>query len=116
MTCPACGHENLTGAQFCNTCGGRLDAGNDAIRSGKVAKVMERLAQELKPEAAYFYPDLGDRAGFFIIDMREASQVAEVAERFFFGLNAEVEMTPVMSVEDLQKGLSGIETIIKNYG
>ena len=61
-------------------------------------------------------PDLGDRAGFFVIDMLEASQVAEVAERFFFGLNAEVEMTPVMSVEDLQKGLSGIETIIKNYG
>lgn len=92
------------------------EAGNELIESGKVAKVMELLAKDLKPEAAYFYPDLGERGGFFIIDMQESSQVAGVAERFFFGLGAEVELTPVMNTEDLQKGLSGIEAIIENYG
>ncbi len=36
--------------------------------------------------------------------MKDSSQVAEIGERFFFGLNAKVEMVPVMAMEDLQKG------------
>ena len=47
--------------------------------------------------------------------MRESSQVVETAERFFFGLNASIEMTPVMAAEDLRKGLSGVEAIVKDY-
>ncbi len=92
-----------------------VETGNEAIRSGKVAKVFERILDELKPEAAYFFPEGGERAGLFVFDMRESSQVAETAERFFFGLNASIEMTPVMAAEDLQKGLSGVEDIVKNY-
>ena len=33
-----------------------VETGNEAIRSGKVAKVFERIMEELKPEAAYFFP------------------------------------------------------------
>jgi len=92
-----------------------VESGNEAIRSGKVAKVFERIMEELKPEAAYFFPEGGQRAGLYVLDMRDSSQVAETAERFFFGLNASIEMTPVMAAEDLQKGLSGVEDIVKNY-
>ncbi|MBA2448023.1 MAG: hypothetical protein H0V51_08360 [Chloroflexi bacterium] len=92
-----------------------VETGNDAIRSGKVAQVFEKIMEELKPEAAYFFPEGGERAGLIVFDMQESSQVAETAERFFFGLNASIEMTPVMSVEDLRKGLSGVEAIVKNY-
>ena len=38
-----------------------VDIGNDAIRSGKVEKVFKQIAQELKPEAAYFFPQGGER-------------------------------------------------------
>ena len=93
-----------------------VETGNEWVRTGKVAKVVQRIMEELKPEAAYFFPDGGERGGFFVIDMRESSQVAEVAERFFFGLNAKVEMTPVMAAEDLQKALSGVEATIQNFG
>jgi hypothetical protein len=48
--------------------------------------------------------------------MRESSQVAEIAERFFFGLNAKIEMTPVMAVDDLQKALSSVQPTIQRYG
>jgi hypothetical protein len=48
--------------------------------------------------------------------MRESSQVAEIAERFFYGMNARVEMTPVMNADDLQKALSGAQTIAQRYG
>ncbi len=48
--------------------------------------------------------------------MQESSQVAETAERFFFGINASIEMTPVMAAEDLEKALSGVGAIIEKYG
>jgi len=81
-----------------------VEAGNSAIRSGKVGKVFKQIEEELKPEAAYFFPEGGKRAGFFVVDMKESSQVVEIAERFFFGLKARVEIVPVMALEDLQKG------------
>ena len=93
-----------------------VESGNEAIRSGKVNKVFETLLAELKPEAAYFFPEGGQRGGLIVVDMQASSQIAEVAERLFFGLNADVEMTPVMTPEDLQKGLAGIDAVIRNYG
>jgi hypothetical protein len=93
-----------------------VDAGNDAIRSGKLQKVFHQLAEDLKPEAAYFFPCYGERGGFFIVDIRESSQVAEIAERFFFGLNAKIEMTPVMNADDLQKALTSVPGTIHRYG
>ena len=50
------------------------------------------------------------------MDMTASSQVVEVAERFFFGLNVKVEMVPVMALEDLEQGLSSIEGIVQRYG
>ena len=50
------------------------------------------------------------------MDMPDSSQIADMAERFFFGLNARIEMVPVMAAEDLQKGLSGMQGIIERYG
>ncbi len=93
-----------------------IDAGNAVLRSGKLEKVMHQIVEELKPEAAYFYPDKGDRSGFFVVNMQDSSQVAQTAERFFFGLNARVEMTPVMTPDDLGKAMSGMQAIIQRYG
>jgi hypothetical protein len=93
-----------------------VKAGNNAIRDGKVEKVFQGILEELKPEAAYFFPEGGERAGLFVVNMTESSQVAEIAERFFFGLNARIEMVPVMAAEDLQKGLSAVQGIIQRYG
>jgi uncharacterized protein DUF3303 len=89
---------------------------NAAIRTGKLQKIFQQLTEDLEPEAAYFSPLGGERAGFFVVDMRESSQVAEIAERFFFGLNAKIEMTPVMNAADLQKALAGVPGTIQRYG
>jgi hypothetical protein len=93
-----------------------VQVGNDAMHTGKIEKVFQGILEDLKPEAAYFFPEGGERAGLFVVDMKESSQVAEIAERFFFGLNARIEMVPVMAAEDLQKGLSGVQGIIQRYG
>jgi len=93
-----------------------VEVGNAAIRDGKVEKVFQGILEELKPEAAYFFPEGGERAGIFVVNMTESSQVAEIGERFFFGLNARIEMVPVMTAEDLRTGLSGIQGIVQRYG
>jgi hypothetical protein len=87
-----------------------------ALRSGKVEKVFRQIFEDLKPEAAYLFAEGGERAGLFVVEMQDSSQVADIAERFFFGLNAKIEMTPVMSVDDLRKGLPGIQGTIQRYG
>lgn len=93
-----------------------VEVGNDALRSGKLAKVFQQLHEDLKPEAAYFYPEGGERAGFFIVDMEDSWRVADTVERFFFGLEASIELTPVMTGEDLEKALSGVAKTIERYG
>jgi hypothetical protein len=93
-----------------------VEVGNEAIRSGKLQKVFQQISEDLKPEAVYFYPTGGERAGLFVVNMTESSSVAEIAERFFFGLNARIEMVPVMAADDLQKGLSGLAETIRRYG
>jgi len=93
-----------------------VESSNDAIRNDKLQKVFQQLADDLKPEAGYFFPSAGERGGFFVVDTRESSQVAEIAERFFFGLNAKIQMTPVMNADDLQKALAIMPGTIKRYG
>jgi hypothetical protein len=92
-----------------------VEAGNEAIRTGKIGKVFEQLMQELSPEAAYFYADAGLRTGIIVFNMQDESGVVGAVERLSFGLRANVALTPVMTAEDLQKGLGGIEAILKNY-
>jgi hypothetical protein len=93
-----------------------VEAGNAAIKSGKLQKVFQQISEDLKPEAAYFYLEGGGRAGLFVVNMTDSSNVAEMAERFFFGLNARIEMAPVMAADDLHKALSGLEETMRRYG
>ena len=58
----------------------------------------------------------GDRGGFFVVNMQDSSQIADIAERLFFGLNAKIELVPVMTADDLRKGLSGVQETIRRYG
>jgi hypothetical protein len=92
------------------------EEGNAVLRSGKIDKVFQQLVADLKPEAGYFFPTGGERGGFFVFNMQDSWQVADTVERFFFGLNAKVELTPVMNAEDLHKALTGIKGIIDRYG
>ncbi|MDN0198231.1 DUF3303 family protein [Streptomyces sp. S.PNR 29] len=79
---------------------------NEAIRSGKMPELLKEQLDHLKPEAAYFGPENGHRACFFVFDMQDSSQLPPTAEPFFSQFNAEIEVFPVMNAEDVQKGLS----------
>ena len=90
-------------------------SGNDDVASGKIQKVFENLMADLKPEAAYFYPEGGERGGVMFVNANDSSDVVKLAEPFWFGLNADVTMTPVMSADDLMKGMADIPKIASRY-
>ena len=60
---------------------------------------------KLKPEAAYFVAEHGNRCAMMFFDMKDASEIPGIAEPLFAGLNARVQLLPVMNVEDLKRGL-----------
>ena len=91
------------------------EAGNEAIRSGKLQKTIESVVKEFKPEAAYFFPDHGQRAALFVCDLKSPSEIPAIAEPFFLAFNASVEIVPAMNLEDLMKAGPHIQDAIKKY-
>ncbi len=92
-----------------------VQAGNAAIANGSLAKTIESILADLKPEAAYFTGDEGKRTGFIFFDLKDASQIPAVAEPWFLALNAAVDIRPVMNLDDLKNARPGIEHAVKNY-
>lgn len=80
--------------------------GNVAIKDGTVQRVVGEFMEKYKPEAAYFFPDKGKRSALFVFDVQDSSQLPAVGEGFFIELDAEVEVVPVMNLDDLQNGLA----------
>jgi hypothetical protein len=92
-----------------------VSAGNELVASGKIGKNFQSLIEDFTPEATYFFPENGQRSGIMVVEVNHSSDLAKVAESFWFGLHADITVTPVMSGEDLAKGLDGIEGIVKRY-
>jgi hypothetical protein len=85
-----------------------VERGNAAIQDGAIARTVESIMTKLKPEAAYFAPLDGKRAGMIFFDLADPSQIVEVVEPLFLDLNAATELTPVMNADDLRKGLGRV--------
>ena len=81
------------------------ETGNQAIKDGSLHKIFEAAMNKLKPEAAYFLPEHGLRSAMMIFDMKDASEIPVIVEPLFAGLNARVQLLPVMNADDLKKGL-----------
>ncbi|MBM7088556.1 hypothetical protein G3I31_13625 [Streptomyces sp. SID9913] len=79
---------------------------NEVVRSGRMPELVKETLQRLQPEAAYFGPLGGRRTCLLVLDLADSSQIPAAGDPFFTEFGAEVEMTPVMNAEDLQKGLS----------
>jgi hypothetical protein len=93
-----------------------VELGNELVSSGKLGKIFHSLIEDLKPEATYFFPERGQRAGLLIVNMTDSSDLPKSVEPFWIATRANISVTPVMNGEDLAKGLGGMEGIIKRYG
>lgn len=91
------------------------DRANALAKAGKLGTTIRQIIDELKPEAAYFGDDHGKRTAFIIVDMKDASQIPEIAEPWFLALNAHIEIHPVMVAADLEKAVPSIANAAKRY-
>lgn len=82
-----------------------VEAGNRAIKEGKLPEVLDHVMGMIKPEAAYFTAIDGRRTGLVFFDMQDPSQIPAIAEPLFMALNATIQFLPVMTPEDVQKGI-----------
>jgi len=80
-----------------------LEPFNTAVRDGSAGRKIQKIMEELKPEAAYFSEHNGRRGGTLVINVNEPSQVPFFAEPFFLTFNAQVEFRIAMTPEDLGK-------------
>lgn len=92
-----------------------VEAGNAAARDGKLGTTIQRILEELKPEAAYFAEDDGKRTGYIFFDMTDSSQLPAIAEPWFLAFNASLTVRPAMNPQDLANAAPGIERAVKGF-
>jgi hypothetical protein len=87
-----------------------VEAGNVAIKNGSLAQTFQQFMDTAKPEAAYFVADGGERTAYFFFDLKQASDIPVIAEPFFANLQAAIDVTPAMNIEDVRAGLASLKT------
>ncbi len=81
------------------------EAGNKAVKDPNMAKNLEDYVNSVKAEAAYFTEVNGERSMFFVVDMQSADMMVAISEPLYQTFNARVEVKPVMTLEDVKKGM-----------
>jgi hypothetical protein len=92
-----------------------VESGNAAVSNGTLGTTIQKILAELKPEAAYFTEDGGERTAWIFFDMKNTSELTSVAEPWFLAFNAKVTVRPAMNPQDLAEGLPGMQQAVKNY-
>ena len=85
---------------------------NPLIKSGTLFKQLMKYVDEVKPEEVYLTPSDGQRALYFVLDMPSIDKMAVVTEPPWLDWEADVEMTPVMTLADLEKSGPDMEKIV----
>src|SRR5579863_4817297 len=92
-----------------------VEAGNAAIQDGSLPGTIQRILDDMKPEAAYFSEDNGERTGYIFFDMTKSSEIPAIAEPFFLAFNAKITFRPAMNVQDLMEAGPAIDRAVKNF-
>lgn len=87
---------------------------NAAVRDGTAGSKMQRILEELEPEAAYFTEREGQRSFTLVVDLEDPSRIPSIAEPLFLTFDAEVHFRVVMTPDDLAR--AGLEELGEKWG
>jgi hypothetical protein len=82
-----------------------VEAGNRGVKEGILPKTVMGFVEQTRPEACYFTTEGGKRTAFLFFDLADPTMMPTVAEPFFMNLNAGVEWSPVMNLDDMKAGV-----------
>lgn len=93
-----------------------IEAGNAALRDARFGEKLQELLAEMKAETAYFTAVDGQRGGYIVVHLDDASSIPAIAEPLFLWLKADIEFIPVMLAEDLAKAGPAISAAVQKWG
>ncbi len=78
-----------------------VQKGNETASDGSMAQALRELVEKVKPEAAYFHLDDGQRAGTIVFEASDHPQMAAISEPLFAKLDAMIDIQPAISLNEL---------------
>lgn len=91
------------------------EQGNAAMKDGSFMSAFQSVMEELEPEAAYFAEIEGERGGYIVVNIDDASQLPAICEPLFLGLNATVQVSPVFTLDDMPRVTEAVEQARQKY-
>lgn len=82
-----------------------VEKGNETAANGEMQAALDALVEQVRPEAAYFMVADGRRAGIVVFEENDPARLPQINEPLFARLNADVSIVPVLTAEELRKGL-----------
>ena len=83
-----------------------VEAGNRGVKEGILPKTVMGFVEQMKPESCYFFPEDGKRTALFFFDLKDPTMIPTAAEPFFMNLNASIEISPAMNLDDMKAGVA----------
>lgn len=84
-----------------------VEKGNEAVADGSIGAAIEKLIADTNAEAAYFTMIDGKRGGIIIFDEKDQAKLTTYNEPMFAALNAAIDIVPILTLDDLKRGLGG---------
>jgi len=86
---------------------------NAAVKDGTAGSKLNKILEATKPEAVYFTEKNGQRGAVLIVDLSDASKLPALVEPWLLSFEADMELRPVMTPEDLKR--AGLDELGKKW-
>ena len=83
------------------------ETGNEAGAQHRIGAAIEKLISDTGAEASYFFMLDGMRAGVVFFEETDQANLPKYNEPLMESLGAEIDIVPVLNLEDLKRGLQG---------
>jgi hypothetical protein len=82
-----------------------VERGNETAQDGTQLQAIESLVKATNSEAAYFTMIDGERGGYIFFEEADQAQLTRLNEPMLAALDAAIEIVPVLTIDDLKRGL-----------